>query len=1021
MKSMTFNWRRLILIVLIVVVLFLIGLYRLQIEMDIIGFLPKDDPIISDALSFFENHSIQDQLIIDVSHQKDDLDILVECGQRVEKKLKQSGLFKNVGVQDIQNLIPELSFYILNDLPVMFSANELNNTIKPLLNPQNIKKKLLDIKSRLLNLGGIGQAEFIAKDPLGLKDLVMAKLAYLSPSQNVRIYKGQLISSDGKHLLVIAKTITSSMDTGFARKVAGLIQTLSRQLIQDYSKSGYQITLTPVGAYRAALDNELIVRRDVRSAILFSTIGIMLLLVIAFPRPCLGLLSLLPAIAGVMVAFFIFSLMHKSVSLMVLGFGGAIISISVDHGIAYLLFLDQPHTTYGKEASKEVWAVGLLAALTTAGAFAALNISGFPILKQLGQFTALGISLSFIFVHTIFPMIFPEMPPARPKALVLQKIVDRFARVGKKGAFFALIFFVVMLFFAKPEFNVSLTSMNTVSKETVAADNLITNVWNMASNKIFIMIDGGSIRELQKKGDRLLEMMNKDRLSGTLSSGFVSSIIFPGEDRRKQNFTAWKTFWNNHRIKELRKTMKAFSFDLDFTENAFEPFYEMLNPDSFTPEYSIIPDKFFDMMGITVDPDKQSWIQVCNLTAGPTYRADEFYAKYSSLGKLFDPNFFSKRLGTLLFSIFVKILVIIGIGVTILLFIFFFDVTLTLISLLPVIFALICTLGTLKLIGHSLDIPGMMLAIIVFGMGIDYSLFFTRSYQRYGDAAHPCFGLIRLTVFMASASTIIGFGVLCFAEHSLLRSAGITSLISISYSLIGAFIILPPVLDYRFKSIKEDNFTPTNPRDRVLRHYKNMVAYPRLFARLKMFFDPMFSELPRLIKSLDGIKTIVDIGCGYGVPACWLLERFPGSKIYGIDPDTERIRIASMVVGKRGVITQGRAPDMPMVEEPVDLAIMLDILHYLNDDVLKMTLNNLYNKLRTGSCLIIRASIPPERRFPWVWWLENFKFRLLRMPSYYRSVEQIKKVIVQTGFKIEQTEPSGTNGELAWFIVKTGP
>ncbi len=292
--------------------------------------------------------------------------------------------------------------------------------------------------------------------------------------------KDSLYHLIGKHLLVIAKTITSSIDTAFARKAAELIKTLSRQIIQDYSKLGYQVKLTPAGAYRAALDNELIIRRDVAKAILFATFGVMLLLIVAFPRPYLGLLSLLPAIAGVMVALFIFSLMHKSVSLMVLGFGGAIISISVDHGIAYLLFLDQPHTTYGKDASKEVWAVGLLAALTTAGAFTALNISGFPILKQLGQFTALGISFSFIFVHTVFPMIFPEMPPARPKALVLQKLVDRFARVGKKGAFLALIFSVVMLFFAKPEFNISLTSMNTVSKETLAADNLITNVWNMA-------------------------------------------------------------------------------------------------------------------------------------------------------------------------------------------------------------------------------------------------------------------------------------------------------------------------------------------------------------------------------------------------------------------------------------------------------------------------------------------------------------------------------------------------------------
>jgi len=1016
MKSTTFNWRRLMFIVFIVAVLFLIGLFRLQIEMDIIGLLPKDDPVISDALSFFENHSIQDQLIIDVSHQKDDLDILVECGQLVEKKLKQSGLFKNVGMQDIQKLIPELSFYILDDLPVMFSENELNNTIKPLLNPQKIKKKLVDIKTRLLNLGGIGQADFISKDPLGLKDLVMAKLAFLSPSQNVRIYKGQLISSDGKHLLVIAKTITSSIDTAFARKASELIQTLSRQLIQNYSKSGYKVTLTPVGAYRAALDNELIIRRDVRSAILFATLGIMLLLMMAFPRPYLGLLSLLPAIAGVMVAFFVFSLLHKSISLMVLGFGGAIISISVDHGIAYLLFLDQPHTTYGKEASKEVWAVGLLAALTTIGAFAALNISGFPILKQLGQFTALGISFSFIFVHTVFPMIFLEMPPARPKALVLQKLVDRFARVGKKGAFLALIFAVVMLFFAKPEFNISLTSMNTVSKETLAADNLIKNVWNMAFDKIFIMIEGRSIRELQKKGDRLLEMINKDRLSG-----FVPSIIFPGEDRRKQNYAAWKEFWNNNRIKELRKTIKVSSFDLGFAKDAFEPFFKMLSSDSYTPEHLAIPDKFFDMMGITVDPDKNKWVQVCNLTTGLTYRADEFYTKYSSLGKLFDPNFFSKRLGTLLFFIFIKMLVIIGIGVTILLFIFFFDVTLTLISLLPVIFALISTLGTLKLIGHSLDIPGIMLAIIVFGMGIDYSLFFTRSYQRYGDATHPCFGLIRLTVFMASASTIIGFGVLCSAEHSLLRSAGITSLIGISYSLIGAFIILPPVLDYRFKPLKVDNNTPENLQDRVLRRYKNLEAYPRLFARFKLFFDPMFSELPRLLENRELNNTIVDIGCGYGVPACWLIEYFPEAKVYGIDPDDRRTRIASMAVGKRGVIVNDSAPEIPAFSEPVDLAIMLDILHYLKNDILKLTLLNLYNNLRSGGYLIIRASIPPKRQFPWIWWLENFKLRLLRTPSYYRSVEEIKTAILKTGFKIEQIEWSGSKEELVWFVVKITP
>ena len=140
------------------------------------------------------------------------------------------------------------------------------------------------------------------------------------------------------------------------------------------------------------------IRKDVRNAVLFATLGIAVLLLLAFPRPLIGLLSLLPAIVGTLMAFFIWSLFHSSISIMVLGFGGAIISITVDHGIAYLLFLDHPEGAIGKRASHEVWSVGLLATLTTVGAFAALSLSDFSIFRQLGQFAALGIALSFLFV-----------------------------------------------------------------------------------------------------------------------------------------------------------------------------------------------------------------------------------------------------------------------------------------------------------------------------------------------------------------------------------------------------------------------------------------------------------------------------------------------------------------------------------------------------------------------------------------------------------------------------------------------
>ncbi|MCK4795551.1 MAG: MMPL family transporter, partial [Desulfobacteraceae bacterium] len=406
-------WPLIVALLVTAIVLF-IGLSRIQIDTDIASSLPQNDPVISDAMDIFSNHPIHDQLAIDVCLQRDDLDVLIECGKWVEEKLQESNLFRAVGIKEAANLIPDLIFHILENLPVMFTDRELEEKVRPLLEPEQIHGKVEQTYLKLLNMEGVGQAEFIARDPLGLKDIVLGRLAHLIPSQGARIYKGHIISSDQRHLLVTANPKTSSTDTTFARKATELISNLSDELNLRFGKSEHKVTLTPVGAYRAALDNELIIRGDVKIAILLATTGIALLLIFAFPRPLIGLLSLLPAIAGTIVAFFVYSLLHESISIMVLGFGGAVVSITVDHSIAYLLFLDRPHETRGREASKEAWAVGQLAVFTTIGAFAALCLSGFPILEQLGQFTALGVLFSFVFVHSVFPLVFPTMPQGSP-------------------------------------------------------------------------------------------------------------------------------------------------------------------------------------------------------------------------------------------------------------------------------------------------------------------------------------------------------------------------------------------------------------------------------------------------------------------------------------------------------------------------------------------------------------------------------------------------------------------------------
>ncbi|MCD6298600.1 MAG: MMPL family protein, partial [Deltaproteobacteria bacterium] len=353
-KKNHINLPLLIFILLLVTGLFAIGISRMGIDADIVTSLPNDDSVISDAKYLIMNNPIQDQLVIDISLSKADPDILVEGGRFIEGELRKSGLFKSVGINEDRGLFPELLNHIINNLPVMFTEQELNEKVGPLLEPRRIRKKLEHDLSALTGIEGIGQAETVSKDPLGLRYIAMARLAQLAPSRNAKVYRGQILSKDGGHLLIMARPKSSGTDTIFSRLATGLIKNITKELNKKYAPQGHIFSVNPVGAYRAALDNEQMAKRDSQRAIFFSTLGIALLLLLAFPRPLIGLLSFLPALIGTLIAFFAYSLMHQSISILTLGFGGAIISITVDHGIAYLLFIDRPHETFGRQAAREV-------------------------------------------------------------------------------------------------------------------------------------------------------------------------------------------------------------------------------------------------------------------------------------------------------------------------------------------------------------------------------------------------------------------------------------------------------------------------------------------------------------------------------------------------------------------------------------------------------------------------------------------------------------------------------------------
>lgn len=1009
------NWLAVLAVVAAIGLLFWGVSSQLKIETDILESMPYHDPVLRSARQVISHLPISDKIFIDLEQTSGNRDTLARAASFVTETLSKSDLFTEVGISSEAENFPQLIAHVQNNLPLLFSRDDLEQKIEPLLSPAKIREALAENILSLGQLTGIGRAASLEKDPLGISSVILEQMSALLPANNAQFYSGQLLSADGRHALIIARIAGSGTDSTRAARIEKLLDNC-QQSLANQADFPDQYVLTPVGAYRAALDNETIAKRDMRLAIFLTTLGIALLLILTFPRPLIGLLALLPSSAGAVGALFVCSLVFDSMSMLAVGFGGAIMAFTVDLGLTYLLFLDQPHTTYGRQVAREVWSAELTAVLTTVGAFLLLLISDFKILAEMGVFAALGIALTFLFVHFVFPRIFPVMKASRRPANRFLPTVLNAATAPARWKFAgAVLFALIMLFWAKPVFNVDLQAMNSLRPQTLAAEQKIQSIWGSLSGKCYILLEASDMQELQKKNQWLAGVLASDIQNEKLAPVFLPSALFPSEDVARKNFEDWRTFWNHDRTTKLQLNLQAAADEYGFAPNAFNPFWKMLASDY--PGASPIPEKYFNLLGIARTPEGLA--QMSLVAAGKNYQAQDFFNRLAPAGlaEIFDVDLFNQRLGDYLKDMFFEIALIVSAGLILIVFLFFLDWRLSLAVLAPVVFALVATLGTLKIIDHPLDIPGIMLWIVIMGMGVDYSIYYTCTYQRHPDEKSRAMRTIKLSVFLAACTTFIGFGVLALSQHALLRSIGLVSLLGIGYSLVGAYLILPFLLKIIFAPIQHPTGqltadSPEHLRRTVLR-YRHLPAYPRVFARLKIMMDPMFAELNQYIKNP---RRIIDIGCGFGVPATWLLEIYPQAEVFGLEPDTERVLVANRAIGGRGYAQVGLAPDLPNVAGSVDYVLMLDMVHLITDEEFALVLRRIYDKLENGGTLLIRATVPSARKVPWKRWMEAARLKITGLKERFRLDNEIAGLMSAAGFNVQIHASPAAGVEEKWFV-----
>ncbi len=204
--------------------------------------------------------------------------------------------------------------------------------------------------------------------------------------------------------------------------------------------------------------------------------------------------------------------------------------------------------------------------------------------------------------------------------------------------------------------------------------------------------------------------------------------------------------------------------------------------------------------------------------------------------------------------------------------------------------------------------------------------------------------------------------------------------------------------------------------DRATHPYRAAGHFAWRFANGKLKGDPVFFGLLEHGLLPDGCR-LIDLGCGQGLLASWLLEaralhesgnwpeNWPAAprieNIWGLELMPKDVARARAALGDRARIDQGdiRTADFGKT----DIAIILDVLHYISYEDQEDVLRRIRAALPAGGTFITRiGDAAGGLPFYYSNWVDRVIFFLRGhgiIPVYCRTTDQWLEVLERCGFQ----------------------
>jgi predicted RND superfamily exporter protein/2-polyprenyl-3-methyl-5-hydroxy-6-metoxy-1,4-benzoquinol methylase len=770
---------------------------KLSLKEDISAFIPKEEKTRK-YQEVIKNLKINDRLIVNVFFKDSTIlnpDLLTEYADILVDSLRSR--YDSTWLKEIRYKIEDetaLNVFDLlyNDLPYYLDKDDYQK-IEKKLTDSAVYNKLKTNYETILSTEGTALKNFIIKDPLGLNNSALSKLARLQSDENFELYNGYFLTKNRKNLFLYISVAYPPNDSD---KNTVLVNGLS-EIISTLDTSGYKtVKAEYFGSPAIAASNVKQIKNDSLFTTLAALTVIFAGLILYFRNIKMIFLIFFPVIFGLGFSLALIYLFRQEISAIAIGAGSIVMGIAMDYSLHFFTHLK--HERSVKKVISDLTIPLTLGCTTTVGAFLCLNYMQSEALQDMGIFAALTLAGAAFCCLIILPQLsksFEKKDIVIREHKILDKLTSYAFHKNKVLLFIIVLLTIVFAFnYDKVGFETDMTKLGNIPPELQQAENNLDKISSYKLKSVFLISQGTTLEKALDINASVLPSVQKLVRENKIKKFSNIGEFLLTDAAKQEKINSWKTFWTPERINLLQTRLYKYGSEFHFKETAFDNTLSLLRKgfnyqnDSSSKELK----KLFLEEYINETDQGTSIITILKVEQEDKSIVYKAFEKFDNVFVL-DRGSMVTMFAKILNEDFNLILILCSVLVFGFLLLSYGRIELAFLTFLPMIISWIWILGIMGLSGIKFNIINIIICTFIFGLGDDYSIFTLDGLEQEYKYGRNVLSSYRNSIFLSAFTTIVGIGVLIFAKHPALKSIALVTIIGIS-SIVFVSLVVQPFL-----------------------------------------------------------------------------------------------------------------------------------------------------------------------------------------------------------------------------------